>query len=267
MVTPKAIVDIIDACFPKAKENMNAQPSLAEHISSSSHHAALSFLLNSLDSIPDELHPHAPEDKTNFFLCRFTLHSCLENKQKLENVHLTNGTGSKSTIPFLRSILEKCPEEILSAEAKELDFIKDADLKRSIEEDLGDMEAAFRTKRWKTVCVFSGVAMESILYYVLKQNEVPAIAKLGKSQEDLMSAKLSEFIKLASKAGILVQDEDKDHVCLAKACKNFRDLIHKTREVRLKEPPSESMAYQSIGAIKMVIERVKGFLANNPPTL
>ena len=258
MVTPKTVIHIIDKYFENAK---SITADMSFDIQVSSYHAVLSFIYDLLENIPEELLPHDEADKINFYLSKFSINSCLARWKNGDNiVMLSKVPQGGYVIPLLRSILERCPEEILSPETIELNFVEDKLLRDSIRDDLKNVESAFKMKGWKTVIVFAGSAMESILYYIIGRNNINTIASLKISQQNLENSSLGQLIDWACQANILEKNNDKDDKSLAKVCKNFRNLIHKAREIRIQEEPSEYMAYTSIGAIKMIINRVEKFL-------
>lgn len=136
----------------------------------------------------------------------------------------------------------------------DLPFIRDLTLRESLERDLTDIRVNWENKRWKPVIVASGSVMEALLLDALLLKGVHSTTtQKPKAVEDCM---LGDLIDEAERQ-MLIHSDNK-HV--ATAIKNYRNLIHPGRELRLKVAPTEATAHVAIGLLNSIVDEVKNSL-------
>ena len=133
----------------------------------------------------------------------------------------------------------------------------ETDLAKVILMDLGAMQRGLANSEWKAVTVLAGSVIEALLLDTLLavDDAQQGVAKkaaddLGKSAPtDFQKWTLAQYIA-GTKAIELISDTTADSCQLAK---DFRNLIHPGRELRLAAPCNRGTAYTAAGALHHVM--------------
>lgn len=127
------------------------------------------------------------------------------------------------------------------------DFISGEGFRASLESDYHELLTAMEYKAWKTVHVLSGSIIEAVLVDYLV-----TIDYKNKSSKDPLEMTLGELIAACKKEGILTQRS----ADLSSVVKDYRNLIHPGRVVRVREPVDEKGAQVALALVEMIIKDV-----------
>jgi hypothetical protein len=167
--------------------------------------------------------------------------------------------GGVDPITIIRSALERCPDELPSPLTTGLAFIPDDDLRESIRRDISGANQAVHSGEWKAATVLAGAAIEALLLWSVQQPS--AKGRLGKLRMKLPADtehwSLAQFIDVAEGIDLISKDTAK----AASLAKDFRNLIHPGRAVRLGQSCDRGTALLAVAALEHVardLERVTG---------
>jgi hypothetical protein len=252
-VMPSQVVQTIDGLYPHAANN-------APGHQLSGNSAKLFGVLNLLKDVPDELIALSSSDYAELILAQSTIEDVL--------AYWRNSAGLGFTVPpvngldaitVIRRALAKCPDEYPPPTTTELLFIKDPQLRESIRQDLGAATRALTNNEWKAATVLGGAAIEALLHWRL-QEPLPGAAAVQSAVTSLVGTRkmpfsdidrwdLDQFIEVAAHLDLLTSDT----CTAARLARNFRNLIHPGRAVRLAQNCDRGTAYSAIGALEHVI--------------
>lgn len=162
-------------------------------------------------------------------------------------------------ITLIRGALERCPDELPSAVTTTLNFIPDVELRESIRRDINGADRAVHSGEWKAATVLAGAAIEALLLWSVQQPS--AQRRLGtlsaKPPADAERWSLAQFIEVARELDLI----GKDTSTAASLAKDFRNLIHPGRAVRLGQSCDRGTALLAVAALEHVardLEKVMG---------
>jgi hypothetical protein len=160
----------------------------------------------------------------------------------------------------LRLILSACSDEPLPQNPSLLAFITDQDLRDSILRDVRAADDALSNSEWKAATVLAGAAIEALLHWSLEQVPKPSRDGAVKSavSSGLLTRKppgnfdswgLHHFIEVAGELKVL----DVNTLTTVRQAKDYRNLIHPGRAVRLKQTCNRSTALVAVAALEQVV--------------
>jgi len=128
------------------------------------------------------------------------------------------------------------------------DFISDNRLRIILERDYNELNKCFDSGCYKSVLILSGSLIESVIVeYFL--NKLPD----GFNEKKILSSSLGDLLDLALSEK-LINDRIKS---LSTVVKDYRNLIHPGREIRLKEQFDKETANVSISLIRLILKEIK----------
>lgn len=251
-VMPSQVVQFIDQFFPWAKNDppqASVQPQDGPN---------LRGILDLAEVIPDSLLSCPPDQLAAFIHARAMIRDILETWKARGGIGgLGYVQGGKSPVSVIRAILAMCPDENPPAAHADLLFITDVQLRDSIRLDIGGANRAMANAEWKAATVLAGSAIEALLHWRLSiepkatlDGAPRAPAYRGGKKKNLDDYVLHEYIAVAEDLGAIRGDT----VIAARLAKNFRNLIHPGRAVRLQEKCSRATAQLAVGAMEAVRE-------------
>jgi len=164
--------------------------------------------------------------------------------------------GNTNPIALIFDMLGKCPDEFPSANTSELKFIGDADFRHSLRNDLSAISRALANSEWKAATVLAGSVLEALLLWKLDEARPRAMAtnhaKTKKSQSTLEQWHLPDYIEAAVELKLLRERTANQ----ARLAKDFRNLIHPGRSIRLGEICNRGTALGAVAAVELVIEDI-----------
>jgi len=125
------------------------------------------------------------------------------------------------------------------------DFITDEEFRNSLESDYKEMNRCFESEAWKAVHVLAGSITEAVLIdYLVSQGII--------DRGTALSLDLGGSIKLCGDNGII----SRRSVDLSSVIKEYRNLIHPGRQIRLNEEVSPESARVALAVVQILIGEV-----------
>ncbi|HVA89532.1 MAG TPA: hypothetical protein VNL71_06790, partial [Chloroflexota bacterium] len=114
-----------------------------------------------------------------------------------------------------------------------LDFIGDERIRKSLTRDLEELDRAFEFRLWKSTHVIAGSVIEAILIDGLLNT-----GGINMTVENILKLDLGSAIKLCKEHKIVSERSEQ----LSTVIKDYRNLIHPGRVIRLEESVEENTA-------------------------
>ncbi len=169
------------------------------------------------------------------------------------HLHPIREFGNVNPIALISDMLRKCPDEFPSANTSELEFIEETDFRHSLRKDLSAISRALANSEWKAATVLAGSVLEALLLWKLDKDRPQAMATNYAKLKKLRSMErwdLSDYIEAVVELQ-LIKERTANQARLAK---DFRNLIHPGRSVRLGEICNRGTAFGAVAAVELVIE-------------
>jgi hypothetical protein len=275
---PSTVVQIIDYLHPRlgiTPQNVAGRP---EQIKIDDNCAVmLSTILSVVEEIPDELlqvqadrraqfHAAVEDIKRSIGLLTTrarptTLHNAfpqLRPMEWLDRHHIP--IYNRYATEVLRDVLRDCPDQAVQPATLDLPFISEIELRESLRLDISYVNTALSNGNYKAATILAGSVLEALLLWGLSQKAEPMRGTFIESalqedrlahrpSNDLNSWNLHEFIEV-SVAGKLIRE----HTGVsARHAKDFRNLIHPGRSVRLNQECNRGTALSSTSAVEHVV--------------
>src|SRR5262245_11047422 len=123
------------------------------------------------------------------------------------------------------------------------DFITDKRFKDTLKSDYAELQVSVKHGLWKAAHVLAGSIIEAVLIDYLV-----AVRHAGKSGEELLKWDMGKLISAGEKEGILTAKNAQ--MCVV--VKDYRNLIHPGRILRLSESVEEEGATVAQSLVKLV---------------
>lgn len=134
---------------------------------------------------------------------------------------------------------------------KDFSYITSPNLRQSLASDYREMHVAFKSQAWKSVQVLAGSIAEALLVDYLAWSNGPV-----KSGKDPLDMSFKELIEACKKDGA-IKSATAD---MCSAVKNYRNLIHPGRVLRLEEDqPNQSTATVASSLIDIINNEIENF--------
>ena len=260
-VAPSQVVDLIDQAFPWAKDQ---QPGDNQHL----YHAHAGVLLaisHMIAAIPDELIQLQPPEASRFNAALWTLRGQLDQwatHGPNSTMDRVKGLDTRNPVSVLRQLLAKCPDEAAPTPSRDFLFIKDTDLRSNLASDLAAVAKAGRNSEWKAATVLGGSLLEALLLWAITSIRT-------KDPASLASAITAASVRVPWKKSPPADPEEWGlhqllEVCVelkligetaatqARIAKDFRNLIHPGRAIRVATSSSLGTASATRAAIEFV---------------
>ena len=248
-VVPSQVVEIINSLFSFTSTQRDGESISLDY----SHTESLAGIAHLIDQIPPELIHLKDIDYTNFIINLEAIRSAVKSFEQRGNVNplkFLPGFNRLNPVTIVRRALEKCPDEFPSRSVTELLFILDINLRDSIRLDISTAEQSFRNGAWKASTVLAGSAIEALLLWGLKQEEPKKLKKKTAIDANQLNEKYFPPLIEASKKMGIIKTRTFTLVLLAK---DFRNLIHPGRSIRLGEECNRATAYTALDALEHVV--------------
>ena len=213
-------------------------------------------VLDLLDRIPDEM-LNCP---ASLFVDLVAARAIMEDMMG----RWVSGTGNsmyaiydrRNPVVVIRSALAACSDNPAPPVHAQLLFIDEVDLRESIRTDVGATHNALRNAEWKAATVLAGAVIEALLHWKLEKvprearEATPRAPTVRGNKKQLNDFVLNDHMTVAHDLKIL-PDRTVEAVSLAK---DFRNLIHPGRAIRVNERCTRGTAHLAVGAMEAVIE-------------
>jgi hypothetical protein len=213
----------------------------------------VSGLLGLLDRVPEELIQLQPAEFSTFILSIEQLRTDPEPGKW----RMFNGP-EREAIRNIYRLLSTCPDEATASGTTEPAFISDADLRADLHRDLAEVNRSLHNGEWKGATVLAGSIVEALLLWALQNKKTGAklqatATQLGRKidlkKRPLERWELHELIEYAH-ATSLISDSTR---AAADQGRDFRNLIHPGKAMRLAKKCNRATALLGVGAVEAVI--------------
>ena len=127
------------------------------------------------------------------------------------------------------------------------DFITEPEFRASLEADSRDMATAIDSKSWKVVHVLAGSIIEAVLAdYLL------TIASEDQTGNDPLEFTLGQLISASREKDAISETT----VQLSTVIRDYRNLIHPGRALRLSESPDENTAQVARSLVEIIVQEI-----------
>ncbi len=259
-ITPAAIVRMIDHTFPwTAKAESRGALLYAGQATQ------LGMIVRHVQRLAPELLPTDPEEYGAFCAACDAMEAALEQWAGMGRT--TDSTplyplaayGGRAAPVILRDVLLKCPEQGVREDTANLEFVADAQLRRSLRQDLSAARSALERGDFKSATVLAGAVLEALLLDVLVQFSVeernealkrwhgrsrrPGERVPDRLPEVLDRWRLVDFIWVARCLEVISEEA----AAAADVARDYRNLIHPGK-LRMHVPADEGTGHSSFGA-------------------
>ena len=132
------------------------------------------------------------------------------------------------------------------------DFITDEDFRTILEADQKEIRQCAESKAWKAIHVLAGSIIEAVLIdYLIAEEHV--------SRDDALKMDLGKAVKLAAEKSII----SKKSAALSSVIKEYRNLIHPGRSIRMSETTSAASARIAESLVEMILAEIEGRKRSN----
>lgn len=260
-VVPSQVVQAIDLLFPWAKDQRDAVDDRKSiHVGASNNAAAV---LELVENIPNELLVLQPDVYARFLAATSALKNQLitwNSRGNTGNLERVSGFGELNPIAIIRNAVALCSDETPYIETNELNYIDDMGLRNSIWADIGAVRRALINQEWKAATVLAGSTIEALLLWSLStkapaeiQTSIRTLIANNTFQRDLPNDNqvwnLYQYIHVCRELD-LISEPTKEQALLAK---DFRNLIHPGRAIRLEQVCDRGTAYSAVAGVENVI--------------
>lgn len=216
-------------------------------------------VIDLVEQIPPELITLKDEEYVIFSACvsamRWNLKHPVESNRGGFHIvlHTIREFENTNPIALIFDMLRKCPDEFPSTNIQELEFIEDDDFRHNLRNDLSAINRALANSEWKAATVLAGSVLEALLLWKLdkvRQKAMETSHVKNKKLKSLEEWHLFDYIEVAAELKFLGEPTSKQ----ASLAKDFRNLIHPGRSVRLGETCNRGTAFGAVAAVELVIE-------------
>jgi len=261
-VVPSQVVELIEHHFPQAR----SQPDFLIYSNSSS---ILKALVRLTEEIPTELLTLNSDQYSDLICALESLSTAVARWHMRVGEDPPSKVKDKSPVAVIREALSKCSDESPAPGTVELTFIADAELRESIRLDISAAHRDASNGGWKGATVLAGSAAEALLLWAIKDAEQITPGSISSAISALRSSgdfkpgqpkssapknwSFDELIEVAHKL--------KKISCRTKTqaelCKDFRNLIHPGRTVRLGQVCDRGTALSALAAVELIARDIK----------
>lgn len=250
-IPPSEAVKVIDRLFPFATDP-TAHPALGPRDAQK-----LAGILAVIDGIPAELLMIDSASLATFTEARATIRTFI-NESQAQGSHVNPLTGSH--VRALRQVLEQCPDHAVPATVATLSFIRDQELRDGLRTDIASVETSIREADWKPATVVAGSVIEALLLWGLQQQSAATVADqvtalvtagtMSKPRDPALEHwDLHRYIEVAAALKVIKGDT----AAQLRIAKDFRNLIHPGRAIRLAQKCDRGTALAAAAGLEFVI--------------
>lgn len=257
-VVPSDVVRAIERMFPTMIEN----PRTFSHVGPGDL-PRLTALVQLIESVPEELIVLEPGRYAELIASVSFLRGVPDVFQSSRQaIPLLLPGFDQNPIALIRAALVACPDEAPARETAELGFIGDDGLRQSIRLDISGANRDLSQGEWKGATVLAGSAIEALLLWALEEHEqrtagalAAAVAALRagggltrQPNQNPESWHLHEYVEVAAHLGIIKPDT----ATLVRLAKDFRNLIHPGKAIRVGQKCDRATALGALAAVEAV---------------
>ena len=172
------------------------------------------------------------------------------------------GLSELHPISLTRRYLAKCPDQAPSPATAALQFVPDATLRESIRLDISAANRDLAQGEWNGATILAGAALEALLLWALQAHNRQHAGSVAAAVGALVTANkmarprepdpetwdLQHYIPVTAHLDLITGDT----ATQAMLAKNFRNLIHPGRAIRLGQKCDRATALGTLAAVEAV---------------
>ena len=248
---PSQVVSLINSIFPTIPGGMSYD-----------HAPWLAAILSLVEQIPHELITLDEDDYKIYVASISVLRSSINSWERRGNVRSsTKVPGHGQALKLLLQCLEKCPDEGIESTTVKLSFISEPVFEENLRKDISASNQALSNGEWKAATVLGGATVEALLLWAINQqdphdiqtavNTLIASKKLDKRTKPIPEKwVLHQLIEVAEELNVIKSATAQQ----ARLAKDFRNLIHPGRSIRIGQICHKGTAHSAIAAIEHVVQ-------------
>jgi hypothetical protein len=260
-VVPSQVVTLIDKLFQftSSQQDTPQGRTTLDHNNSNS----LAAIVELADQIPPELIALEGDNYTTYVASLAAIRTTIitwQTRGGVQPLSTIQGFGNLNPVTLLRRCLELCPDAFPARSVATLSYISDVDLRENLRIDISTTNQALSNGEWKAATVLAGATVEALLLWALKQKPptdiTNAVNTLLSNQilnanpgADLEKWTLHPLVEVAEELNI-IKSSTATQVRLAK---DFRNLIHPGKAIRLGQICDRGTALSAAAAIEHVL--------------
>lgn len=262
-VVPSQVVAVIDQMFQWAAQQAGTgQATQLGH----RHLPQVLTLVELARQVPSELVTLSPNQYLHFVAATSVLAAAVQAWQggnQQHHVSTIPGISNLHPVTLVRQAMTSCPDENPALGTMDLRFLADADLRASIRLDISAANANLRNGEWKGGTVLAGSAVEALLLWAIYEFErvhpgAPAAAAAARVAAGKLSRQpdprperwtLHEYIEVAEELQLIKPET----AAQTRQAKDFRNLIHPGRAIRLGQKCDRATALAAVAAVEFVV--------------
>jgi len=258
-ILPSQAIAAIEAMFPDLLKPRGAAEPAPTLPYARAHDVAAALAL--LAEIPSELVQLTGNELADLVITRTKAAAFVESCARPFEARF-DSSGQKMSgdvILALLQLLRRCPDQAVPASTATLSFVTDSVLRESLRIDIAEVDRAITDGEWKSATVVCGSVVEALLLWALNQDVAKAKASAAKlkAQGIVSSPKstleewdLHHYIEVAADLGLVRTEDTLPQLRLAK---DFRNLIHPGRSIRLARVCDQPAALAAVAALGFLI--------------
>lgn len=262
-ILPSQVVAFIDRAFPSARAQLEQPDNPTRQWDvEAGHSRTLAALVDLVEKIPSQLLELDSERYLELLMGLAAIRTAIgtwQSRGHVDELRNIQSFSDLNPVSLIRRALASCPDQSPSPAAAGLVFIADQQLRDGLRLDISAATRAFADGEWKTATVMAGSVVEALLLWKLNQqpqNTIQAKNHLletsnlrndpGNNPE---SWPLHPLIEVAAHLGVIRADT----ATQARLAKDFRDLIHPGRGIRLGRKCDRGTALSALAAVEHVV--------------
>jgi hypothetical protein len=253
---PSQVRDFIDERLPAAGQMGGGQ---AIDIIGPEYVGALAHIVFMVDRISEHLLFRSGSRATDFGESLQAIRAAVDTWRSGNQSFVLRPLVGKGVHPVtvVRRYFDALPDEGPGERSEALAFISDDDLRQNLETDIRAVEDAIDRRSWKSATILGGSVIEALLFFALLKRQDDA-CKAGASLQRRPPADLHEWtldpLTEVARSLKVVSSGTAD---LCRTAKNFRNLIHPGRAVRLAQTCDRGTALAVLAAIELVMTELR----------
>jgi hypothetical protein len=258
MSVPSEVVEYLDASYPQAKDDKPFYLGIDDA-------PAAAYILRLLDAMPPGIVTLKGQALAEYGEAVESLRMAVDawragNRNSI--LDWLRRRGMANPLAFLRKHLASLPDSVVSPTTTDLAFITDPQLRDALRLDIAAANRSFGVSDWKGCTVISGSVVEALLLWAVNEHEGRGPGRVAAAASALITTgrfnklppkdwnfwDLFHLIEVALEMGIIKENTASQ----CRIAKNFRNLIHPGRAVRLAQTCNRGTALSALASIEHV---------------
>lgn len=249
-VVPSQVVRYVDQVFPWAADSQTKPAQL-----DFTHSSRVSAIVALAESVPEHLLVLNDEQYADYVAQVAVLRSRIPMWEQRGS---SFPPRSGEPVRRIRELLAACPDQQPAPSTHDLNFITDPALQADLRFDASTINQALANGEWKSATVLAGSVIEALLLWKLSTlvpSDVAAAdaTALKRKAKPLDEWDLHAFIEVAAVCPSGKPVIKANTVTQLRLAKDYRNLIHPGRAIRLAEKCDRRTALAAVAGLEMVV--------------